>query len=90
MGLEKQLSLEKQLRGAYDLAREILAHIETARDSLAEDNTRRVAWEIGCATGGSHRSEYAPRSATPHTALHAGLGSELQSSSHCIVSDSLG
>lgn len=55
MGLEKQLSLEKQLRGAYDLAHEILSHIETARDSLAEDNTKRVAWEIGCATGVTFR-----------------------------------
>ena len=44
-------SLEMQLRGAYDRAHEILSHIETARDSLAAENSKRVAWEIGCATG---------------------------------------
>lgn len=44
-------SLEMQLRGAWDRAREILHHIETARDSLAAENSKRTAWEIGCATG---------------------------------------
>lgn len=45
------MSLEKELRGVYDLAHEILSHIETARDSLAADKAKRVAWEVGCATG---------------------------------------
>lgn len=45
------MSLEMQLRGAWDQARELLQHIETARDALAAEKSQRVAWEIGCATG---------------------------------------
>lgn len=45
------MSLEKQLRGVYDRARGLLAEIESARDALAAENTKLVAWKLGCATG---------------------------------------
>lgn len=47
------MSLEKQLRGAWDRARTILTHIEAARDRHAAgiDKDHVVGFEVGSAMG---------------------------------------
>lgn len=51
------MSLEKDLRGAWDRARTLLQHIETARDHHAADQMHLVGFETGCAMGELHLLE---------------------------------
>ena len=51
------MTLEKQLRGVWDRARQLLSHIEAARDHHAADQAEIVGFEIGCATGELHLLE---------------------------------
>lgn len=53
------MTLEKQLRGAWDRARQILTHIEAARDHHAAgiNEDHLVGFETGCAMGELHLLE---------------------------------
>ena len=51
------MSLEKQLRGTWDRARQLLRHIEAARDHHAAAQDGLVGFETGCAMGELHLLE---------------------------------
>ena len=51
------MSLEKDLRGAWDRARTLLTGIEAARDHHAADQGHLVGFEIGAALGELHLLE---------------------------------
>lgn len=51
------MSLEKDLRGAWDRARQVLTHLEAARDHHAAAQDGLVGFETGCAMGELHLLE---------------------------------
>ncbi len=51
------MSLEKDLRGAWDRARSLLTSIEAARDHHAAEQEHLVGFEIGSAMGELHLLE---------------------------------